>query len=93
MAFNIVYKRSIRRDLKGIPKAEAGRILDRIEENLVKKPDANPMLKGRFAGLRKLRIGDYRVVYTILGNEVLILRIGHRRDVYKNMVQERRARG
>ena len=79
MAFNIAYKRSIRRDLRGIPKAEAGRILDRIEENLVKKPDANPMLKGRFAGLRKLRIGDYRVVYTILDNEVLILRIGHRR--------------
>ena len=58
MAFNVVYKKSIRRDLKKIPKSEVGRILDCIENELRTKPEANPLLKGRFAGLRKLRIGD-----------------------------------
>ena len=66
-----------------IPRAEARRILDQIEEELSRKADACPVLKGQFAGLRKFRIGDYRVIYAILGNEAIVLRIGHRKDVYK----------
>lgn len=83
MAYNIIYKKSVYRDLKKFSKAEVGRILDKIEEELSKKADIFPVLKGRFAGLRKYRVGDYRVIYAMLGDDVLILRIGHRRDVYR----------
>ena len=83
MAYNVVYKSSVQRDLKKLPRAEAHRILTQIEEELSKNGDAYPVLKGQFAGLRKYRVGDYRVIYVILGNEVLVLRIGHRKDVYK----------
>jgi mRNA interferase RelE/StbE len=40
-------------------------------------------LKGQFAGLRKYRIENYRVVYVIIDDSALILRIKHRKDVYK----------
>jgi mRNA interferase RelE/StbE len=80
LAYNIVYKSSVQRDLKKLPKAEIGRLLDHIESDLAKKPLANPALKGRFAGLRRMRIGDYRVIYAVLGNEVLVLRIGKRAE-------------
>ena len=83
MAYNIVYKQSVHRDLKKLSKPEAKRILDQIEEELVKKPKSNPLLKGQFTGLRKYRIGDYRVIYAILEKDILILRIGIRKDVYK----------
>ena len=83
MAYNIGYKKSVGRDLKKLPKAEARRVLDQIEEELSEKADAYPVLKGQFAGLRKFRIGDYRVIYAILGDEVLVLRIGHRKDVHR----------
>ncbi len=83
MAYNIVYKKSVHRDLKKLSKAEADRLLDRIERELIKKPESNPVLKGQFAGLRKFRVGDYRVIYALLGNDVLILRIGHRKNIYK----------
>lgn len=86
MAYNIVYKRSVQRDLKKLSKAEASRVLDKVEEDLSKNPEAYPVLKGQFAGLRKYRVGEYRVVYAILGNEVLILRIGHRKEVYKKEI-------
>ena len=86
MAYNIIYKKSVHRDLKKLSKAEARRILDQIEEELSKKPDTYPTLKGQFAGLRKYRVGDCRVIYAILGDNVLILRIGHRRDVYKTKI-------
>lgn len=82
MAYNIVYKKSVRRDLKGIPKAEADRLLSQIELDLAKKADTFPALKGPFAGLRRYRSGDFRVIYAILGDDVLILRIGRRKDIY-----------
>jgi len=83
LAYNILYKKSVQRDLKKLSKAEAHRILDQVEEELSETPDTHPALKGPFAGLRKYRVGDYRVIYAILGNDVLVLRIGHRKDVYK----------
>ena len=83
MAYNIVYKRSIQRDLKKLPKAEADRILNEIEQELSKNADTYPVLKGQFTGLRKYRIGDYRVIYALLGDDCLVLRIGHRKEVYK----------
>lgn len=86
MAFNVVYKKSVSRDLKKLSKAEASRILDQIENELARKPESNPVLKGQFAGLRKYRIGDYRVIYALMGTDILILRIGNRRDVYKGAI-------
>jgi mRNA interferase RelE/StbE len=83
LTYNIVYKRSVQRDLKKLSTAEARRILNQIEKELSKNAEAYPVLKGQFAGLRKYRVGDYRVIYAVLGNEVLVLRIGHRKDVYK----------
>ena len=83
MAYNVVYKKAVHRDLKQLAKEDARHILDRIENELTKHPEPNPLLKGRFAGLRRLRSGDYRDIYTIMGSDILILRIGHRRDVYK----------
>ena len=83
MAYSVVFKKSVHRDLKRLSRPEAKRILDLIDADLIKKPEANPVLKGQFAGFRKYRIGDYRVIYALIGSEILILRIGDRKDVYK----------
>ena len=86
MVYKVVYKKSVLRDLKKLSKAEVCRILDQIEQELIKKPESYPVLKGQFAGLRKYRIGDYRVIYALVGTDILVLRIGNRRDVYKGEI-------
>ena len=83
MAYNIKYKKSIQRDLKRLDKTEARRILNGIERELPKHADSTASLKGPFAGLRKYRIGDYRVIFAILDQDILILRIAHRKEAYK----------
>lgn len=83
MAYNIVFKKSVHRDLKKLPKPEAKRILDLIEKELIRQPESNPVLKGQFTGLRRFRVGDYRVIYALLGFDILILRIANRKDVYR----------
>ena len=82
MAYKISYKKSVGKDLAQLPKAEARRILDKIEKQLAARPDACLALKGQFAGLRRLRVGDYRVIFAILEQEVVVLRVGHRREIY-----------
>lgn len=82
MAFDIAYKKSVQKDLASLGKAEARRVLGKIEKDLTIRADTYPALKGLFAGLRKLRVGDHRVIFAILGEQVLVLRIGHRREIY-----------
>jgi len=83
LVYNVGYKRSVQCDLRQLSRSDAKRICDQIEQELVKNPESNPLLKGRFAGLRKYRVGDYRVIYCVLDADVIILRIAHRRDAYK----------
>ena len=83
LSYKISFKKSVGRDLKKISKDQADRILKKIEEDLPKKADTYPTLTEKFAGLRKCRIGDYKVIYTIIEDTVLILRISHRREAYR----------
>ena len=83
MEYNIAYKSSVKKDLKKIDKKELLRILNAIEDEVKKDPLIGKELKGQFEGLFSYRIGNYRVIYTIIGNTIIILRISHRKDVYK----------
>ena len=83
MAYKIAFKKSVSKDLERLPPAEADRILRNIASELPEKADTLPVLQGRFAGLRKYRVGDYRIIFSIVDETLLILRIKHRKDVYK----------
>jgi mRNA interferase RelE/StbE len=85
LSYKIEFKKSVTRDLKRLDKDQAERILAKIEQDLPEKAEAFPLLTGKFVGLRKLRIGDYRVIYTIIEDTALILRISHRREAYRNI--------
>ena len=83
MKYRIAFKKSVSRDLKRIDKEQVDKILDKIDHELSSKVDKYPELKGSFSGLRKCRIGDYRVIYSIVNDTVLILRVKHRKNAYK----------
>jgi len=83
LSFKIAFKKSVARDLKRIDKDQSARILSKIDEKLPEKAEFFPVLSGKFSGLRKFRVGDYRVIYSIIGDTALILRISHRREVYR----------
>lgn len=61
----------------------------RIETRLTTEPERyGAALRGTLRGHRKLRVGDYRVVFKVTANEVLVLAVMHRRRVYED-VEER----
>jgi addiction module RelE/StbE family toxin len=80
LAYKIKFKSSVERDLKKIDKSQLKTIFEKIEIELAEKANQSPSLPGKFSGLRKDHIGDYRVIYAILEDSVLILRIAHRKE-------------
>jgi mRNA interferase RelE/StbE len=54
-----------------------------VESTLGMPGHKDTALSGEFTGLYRLRIGEYRVVYGRTEDGYLILRMGHRRDVYR----------
>ncbi|MCH7517020.1 MAG: type II toxin-antitoxin system RelE/ParE family toxin [Bacteroidetes bacterium] len=83
MTYKIKFKKSVYKDLSKVPSKEAKTILDKIDMLLAEKPTILPALKGKFKGMRRMRVGNYRVIYVIIEDVVLVLRIHHRKDVYK----------
>ena len=70
--------------LAALPKADRVRLVEAINL-LCDTPAAGSALKGEFEGLRRLRVGNYRVVYEWQRSElvILVVRIGHRSEVYR----------
>ena len=83
MSCKIAFKKSVARDLKKIDRAQADRILRKIEDELPEKAETFPVLTGKFSSLRKFRVGDYRVIYSIIGDTAIFLRISRRREAYR----------
>jgi len=85
--YRIEYLESVVRD--DIPKLSTT-AKQRIRSAVERKLGSNPIEFGKplrysFRGARRLRVGDYRVIYKIESpNSVLILKIGHRREVYED---------
>ena len=82
MTGKILYKSSVKHDLKLIGRNDRVRILHQIRTALAENPKSGEPLRGEFAGLYKLRVGDYRVVFALAGQDVLVLRIRHRSKAY-----------
>ena len=83
MVYKVSYKASVEKDLRRIDKQIVARLLRKLEAELSKDPSKGERLKGEFEGLFKYRIGDYRIIHTRTADGVLVLRISHRKDVYR----------
>ena len=83
-SFEIIFKRSVAKDLRQIPKKDVAKILKRID-TLSAQP--RPIGVEKLSGQEKYRIrqGVYRILYEIRNTEliVVVVKIGHRRDVYR----------
>jgi mRNA interferase RelE/StbE len=85
MEFKLIYHQDVvKNDIPALPKTMRTRIKTAIESRLATRPESygKPM-RHTLHSLWSLRVGDYRVIYRIEDEEVVILKIGHRRDVYR----------
>jgi mRNA interferase RelE/StbE len=84
-SFRIEFVRSASQDLRAIDRQMVPRIITAIEELA---NDPTPIGCKKLVGsdhTYRIRVGDYRVIYDIHGDKLLVsvIRVRHRRDVYR----------
>ena len=84
-SYQIEWKRSAVKELRKLPRSMLSKIVKAVDDLSL-----NPYPQGvrKLAGSEdtyRIRVGDYRVLYAIIENRfiVQVIRVGHRRDVYK----------
>lgn len=84
MAYSVRIKRSAVKSLGRIPKHDRARIVDAID-GLAEHPHTGTALKGGLRGLRRIRVGGYRVVYEVQDDALVVLavRVAPRGTVYR----------
>ena len=84
MSYRITYGEYIDwKSFRRLPASDKKRIRLMIEQKLEREPAVfGKPLRSPLFGVWSLRIGDYRVIYRIIGNIVLIELIGHRATIY-----------
>ncbi|MCJ7605792.1 MAG: type II toxin-antitoxin system RelE/ParE family toxin [Dehalococcoidales bacterium] len=84
--YRIELRRKAQRALEKLPGDDFSAIIADIRK-LAETPRPRGVEKIKNAGLWRIRQGDYRIVYSIDDNEklVTILRIGHRREIYRSL--------
>jgi len=86
LAFGLVYHPDVYKDIARLDERFKKRIRVAIESRLALAPHQyGEPLRKTLKGYWKLRVGDYRVVFKVSGNEVWILGIIHRKEVYEKI--------
>jgi len=83
----IIYSRQAFRDLRSIPNRTAQQIRAKLEL-YAEHPEAmannvKAMQGQRFRGLLRLRVGEWRVMFTESGEVIAIQRVGRRSEIYR----------
>jgi mRNA interferase RelE/StbE len=84
--YRIELRRKAQRALDRLPKDDFNAVLG-VVKDLAHTPRPKGMEKIKSAGFWRIRQGDYRIVYSIDDGQkmVTILRIGHRREIYRSL--------
>ncbi|HRW65752.1 MAG TPA: type II toxin-antitoxin system RelE/ParE family toxin [Candidatus Competibacter sp.] len=84
-SYELVFKKSVAKDLRSIPKKDVARILKRIEA-LRDDPRGEGCIKLSAQERYRVRQGVYRIIYEIREHEliVMVVKVGHRSEIYQS---------
>lgn len=88
MKYVLAFHEFVQTDLEDIPANIRKRILTAIESRLQTHPAQYGLrLRQSLAGLWKIRVGDYRIVYEIAGQHVIVWAILNRKSAYPEVAR------
>jgi mRNA interferase RelE/StbE len=84
-SYKVIFAKSVKKDFKKIHKLEVSKILNEISV-LAENPRSSKSKKLKGEKLYRIRVGNYRIIYDIQDEVMLVLvvKLGRRREVYRN---------
>ena len=85
MKYKLVYTNRADKDIQKLPpeiKKRIGKALLKYEQDPQRFSET---LRDTKLGSYRFRIGDYRVIFDLEGSKIVVLRVGHRRDIYTKL--------
>jgi len=81
----LIFSRSAFRQLSSLEKTVQKRIVEKLDFYLSQKKPVKfaEKLRDSYLGEWRFRIGEYRIIFDVENNKIIILKIGHRRNIYR----------
>ena len=83
MMYQLVYTRRAEKDIGKLEAATQKRIKKKLEQFKLDPFRYAEKLSSFELGSHRFRIGNYRVIFDVEGANLVILRVGHRREIYR----------
>jgi len=83
--YSIIIAPRAKKQIDGLPPNIKNKIADVIINVLAQNPFIGKSLKAELKGLYSYRVGDYRIIYSIIDDRLIvqIIKVMHRREVYR----------
>jgi mRNA interferase RelE/StbE len=86
--YEIFFRPEIESDLRPLGRLHQKRILAAVESRLAVQPARyGKPLGGELAGLRRIRVGDFRIAYQVTGDRVVVWAVLHRKAIYAELAR------
>ncbi len=83
MAYKLVYTDRAVKDINKLDIIARRRLKKALEKLSISPLKYSTKLINSKIGEYRFRVGDYRVIFDLVGREIVILRVGHRREIYR----------
>jgi len=83
--YTIIISSRAKKDIESLPDNLKTRIANALYNVLAPNPFLGKALKADLKGMYSYRVGDYRIIYSIVKHELIIqiIKVSHRREVYR----------
>lgn len=83
MKYKLVYTQRAVKDIQRLDSVAKKRLKKALEQLATNPLTYSSKLINPKIGQYRFRVGDHRIIFDLKGKEIIILRVGHRRDIYR----------
>lgn len=83
MKYKVVFTKRAARDISNLEPEVKDRVKDTMARYMEDPLNYARRMVDPSLGTYRFRIGDYRVIFDVEGEEIIILRVGHRKEIYR----------
>lgn len=83
MSYNLIFAKNAFSDIKKLDRVAQKRLSVKLKQFQTKPLFYAKKLTSSLIGQYRWRVGNYRIIFDLKGKDLIILKVGHRREIYR----------